>query len=218
MLQLPLIQQALAQAHEKKLVDELLNGSLRNLDICGIAQNALLQMQESVRELQSVLRRRRGDESELSSEIKKYLASRKAVKKAIHKALKEMENKHSSQINEEHVTMLKEVEAVTFTAFESMLLVISGPKTPSKLSSLPLVSKIIRPKRVACEEGVAEMNEFEKVDAALSTDKTIKSENIFGLQDQLKELELCIQDLDEGLESLSRQLIKAQVSLLNIVN
>ncbi|KAJ4729007.1 hypothetical protein OWV82_001856 [Melia azedarach] len=141
MLQLPLVQQALSQSHQKKLVDELINGSLRNLDICSIAQNALLQTKESLQELQSVFRRRRGDETELSSEIKKYLASRKAVKKAVRKALKGMENKCSSLINEDHVRMLKEVEAVSFAAFESILSLISGPKTPSKLSSLSLVSR-----------------------------------------------------------------------------
>ncbi|KAJ4729009.1 hypothetical protein OWV82_001858 [Melia azedarach] len=218
MLQLPLVQQALAKGHDRKLVDELLNGSLRILDICSISQNALVQSKESLQELQSVLRRRRGDETELTSEIKKYLASRKATKKAIHKALKGMENKCSSQFNEEHVSLLKEVETITFTAFESMLLVISGPRTPSKLSSLSLVSKIISPKRIAHEEEIKEMNEFEKVDAALSTHKKIKSESILVLQDQLKELECCIQDLEEGLESLSRRLIKARVSFLNIVN
>ncbi|KAJ4729005.1 hypothetical protein OWV82_001854 [Melia azedarach] len=218
MLQLPLIQQALGKGQDRKLVDELLNGSLRILEIFSIPQNALVQSKESVQELQSVLRRRRGDETELTSEIKKYWASRNAAKKAIHKALKGMETKCSSQFNEEHVSLLKEVETITFAAFESMLLVISGPQTPSKLSSLSLVSKIIRPKRIACKEDIKEMNEFEKVDAALSAHRKIKSENIFVLQDQLKELECCIQDLEEGLESLSRRLIKARVSLLNILN
>ncbi|KAJ4729010.1 hypothetical protein OWV82_001859 [Melia azedarach] len=221
MLQLPLVQQALSQGHQTKLVDELINGSLRNLDICNFSQNALLQTKESLQELQSVLRRRRGHETELASEIKKYLASRKAVKKAIHKFLgnlKGVENKSSTQINEEHVSMLKEVEAVTFSAFESILSLMSEPKTPSKLSGFSLVSKLISPKRIACKEDRTELNEFEKVDAALSTHKVIKSEKIFGLQDQLKELECFIQDLEEELESLSRRLIKARVSLLNILN
>ncbi|KAJ4729008.1 hypothetical protein OWV82_001857 [Melia azedarach] len=221
MLQLPLVQQALSQGHQKKLVDELINGSLRNLDICNIAQNSLLQTKESLQELQSVLRRRRGDETELSSEIKKYLASRKTVKKSIHKDLgnlKGMENKCTSLTNEEHVNMLKEVEVVTFGAFESMLSFISGPRIPSKLSGLSFVSKLISPKRILCEDDKTEVNQFEKMDAALSTHKTTKSDNIFLLQDQLKELESCIQDLEEGLESLSRRLIKARVSLLNIVN
>ncbi|KAK9214533.1 hypothetical protein WN944_006526 [Citrus x changshan-huyou] len=220
-LQLPLIQQALLQAGNRKLVDELLNGSLRILDTCSIAQNALLQSKESVQGLQSVLRRRKGDETELKSEIKKYLASRKAVKKTIHKALwnlKGMENKRSASINEERVSMLKEVEGVTFTIFESLLSLISGPRTGSMLGGFSLVSKLIRPKRTACEEDEKDINEFVKVDAALVDHKAIKSDNIFCLQNQLKELESSIQDLEEGLESLSRRLIKARVTLLNILN
>ncbi|KAJ4704755.1 hypothetical protein OWV82_021618 [Melia azedarach] len=229
MLQLPLIQQALAQGHQKKSIDELLNGSLRILDICSTAQNALLQTKESTQELQSVLRRRRGDETGLTSEIKKYLASRKTIKRAIQKALgnlKGTEDKCSSQINEKYkkkviINALKEVEAVTSTLFESLLSPFSGPKTPSKLNGLPSASKLMRPKRIACEKEETGINELEKVDAELSTlisHKTSKAIDIFHLQNQLKELESNIQDLEEGLESLSRQLIKARVSLLNILN
>lgn len=53
-----LVQQAFAEGQTRKLVDDLLNDSLRILDICGIAQNALLQIKESVQGLLSVLRRR----------------------------------------------------------------------------------------------------------------------------------------------------------------
>ncbi|KAL9417423.1 hypothetical protein AB3S75_040413 [Citrus x aurantiifolia] len=223
LLQLPLVQQALARDHQKKWVDELLNGSFKILDVCSTAQNVLLQMKESALGLQSVLRRRRGDETELTSEIQKYLASRKAMRKAINKTLgnlKGLENECSSSINEEHVSVLKEVEAVTLATFEYLLSFISGSRTPSKLSRFALLTKLIRPKRIACQEDQTEMNEFEKVDAALSTvvgHKTIKSDNIIYMQNQLKEMESSIQDLEEGLESLSRRLIKARVPLLNIL-
>lgn len=125
-----------------------------------------------------------------------------------------MGNKCSSLINEEHVSALKEVEAVTLAAFGSLLSFISGAGIPSKLSGFVLASKLIRPKRIACEEVKIETNEFEKVDAAL----TLKSVNTVYLQNQLKELESSIQDLEEGLGSLSRRLIKARVSFLNILN
>ncbi|KAH9694450.1 hypothetical protein WN944_028416 [Citrus x changshan-huyou] len=163
MLQLPLVQQALAQGQHKKWVDDLLNGSLRILETSSIAQNALLQIKESTQGLQSVLRRRGGDEIELATE--------------------------------EHVSALKEVEAVTLAAFGSLLSFISGAGIPSKLSGFVLASKLIRPKRIACEEVKIETNEFEKVDAAL----TLKSVNTVYLQNQLKELESSIQDLEEGL-------------------
>ncbi|KAK9176384.1 hypothetical protein WN944_028401 [Citrus x changshan-huyou] len=87
------------------------------------------------------------------------------MKKAIHKAFGNLKGMDSNLINQEHVSILKEVEAVTLAAFESLL--------------------------------------------------TSNSDNI---QNQLKELESSIQDLKEGLESLSRRLIKAGVSLLNILN
>ncbi|XP_031281257.1 uncharacterized protein LOC116139732 [Pistacia vera] len=140
---------------------------------------------------------------ELTSEVKKYLTFRKAMKKATHKALvnlKGMQNKCASAINEKNetkatISMLREVEAITFTVTESLLSFISGPRTPSKLSSWSLVSKLMQPKRIACEEDEADINEFEK----------------------LKELECSIQDLEEGLECLSGRLIRTRVPLLNIL-
>ncbi|XP_031250169.1 uncharacterized protein LOC116108026 [Pistacia vera] len=149
------------------------------------------------------------------------------MKKATQKALvnlKVMQNKCASAINEKNetkatISMLSEVEAITFTVTESLLSFISGPRTPSKLSSWSLVSKLMQPKRIAYEEDEADINEFEKVDAALSTiisQKTSKSD-ISHVLNQLKELEYNIQDLEEGLECLSRRLIRTRVPLLNIL-
>ncbi|XP_031259271.1 uncharacterized protein LOC116117373 [Pistacia vera] len=221
LLQLSMSQQALAQDQKKQSVDELLNGSLRLLDICSIAKDALLQTKESVQGLQSIFRRRRGDDLELTIEVKKYLTSRKTVKKTIQKALKNLKGlKHrsSSPICEEQemISMLKEVDSVTFNVIESLLSLILGPRASSKLSSWSVVSKLImQPKQVACEE--TDPNEFEEVDAELSTllNKKSTCENI---KIQLQELESSIQDLEDGLESLSRRLIKTRVSLLNILN
>ncbi|XP_038693714.1 uncharacterized protein LOC119991430 [Tripterygium wilfordii] len=232
-LLLPLTQQSLAQGHHEKLVDELLDGSLRLLDMCDIAKDALLQTKESSQELLSFMRRRCGGETgKLSSEARKYLTSRKAVKKAIRQGdvlrkLKVGENSTSKRNQEsgELVKQLEEVEAITISSLECLLSIISSSKAPTKLSGWTLVSKLVKPKtkRIACEEE-EEKNEgeFQKVDTAIynliSSKKDYNIKYVENVQNQLKDLEFCIQDLEGKLESLYRRLIKTRVSLLNIVN
>ncbi|KAI4295507.1 hypothetical protein L6164_035549 [Bauhinia variegata] len=228
LVQLPHTQQVLVQEHQEKWVDELLDGSLRLLDACTAAKDALLHTKECARELQSIIRRKRGGESEITTAAKKYLTSRKVVKKAVIKALgnlKGVTNKSKfSPRNKDHQTMamfglLKDVEVATLLIFESLLKFISGP-TQSKASNWSLVSKLMLTKRVVCTQE-AEENEFAKVDAALQSfvfHVTIKPDSIHHLQDQLEILESSIQDFVEGLETLFRRFIKTRVGLLNIIN
>ncbi|XP_062025064.1 uncharacterized protein LOC133741132 [Rosa rugosa] len=213
LLQLPLNQQALAQEKHQKCTNELLDGSLRLLDVCSIAKEALQQTKECLQDLQSIIRRRGCESGVLTSEVRRYLVSRKMVKKTIQKAMVNTRSSFSSLNKETEsisiVNMLRNVEAITLTVFESLLSFILGPKASSSWS---LVSKMMQSKRVACEEE-AEINEFAEVDAAL---KSLKSAD--SVQNQLNNLESCIQDQEQGLESLFRQLIKTRVSLLNILN
>ncbi|TQE01755.1 hypothetical protein C1H46_012699 [Malus baccata] len=117
----------------------------------------------------------------------KYLSSRKMVKKAIQKAMK---NLKCSSLNKDNET------------------VAIGPKSQPR--SWSLVSKMMQSRKVACKEET-EANEFTIVDATLHR----SADNA---QSQLEKLESCIQDQEEGLECLFRQLIKTRVSLLNILN
>ncbi|KAK7310610.1 hypothetical protein RJT34_08215 [Clitoria ternatea] len=227
LIQLPLIQDALL--HE---LDELLDGSLRLLDVCSAAKDALLHTKECTRELQSIIRRRkRGGELELiTTEVKRFSSSRKVVQKAISKALANLKATSqncniSSSTNRYHrtaaiITLLKDVEVVTLSTFQILLQYISG--TPhSKSNSWLSISKLIQPKRVGCSSLVAYGSEFAQVDLALQCfmfSKTTKSEGIKNLQNQLEKMESCIQDLEEGLEFLFRRLIKIRVFLLNILN
>lgn len=205
-LQLPQSQQTLSQEKNRKWVDALLDGSLVILDLCSSAKDFVQQAKESSHNLQSVLRRRCA-EAEFAAEVKKYLTSRKALKKAINKALKNKEVAIIASDDSETmaiVSMLKQVEEVTFSVLQSLLSMIKGQ---SKKNSF--FSKLMSSKKIGCEE---EESEFEKVDAAI---KMCKSGNM--MQSQLKDLESCIQDLEEGLDCLSRSLIKTRVSLLNII-
>ncbi|VVA30024.1 PREDICTED: Protein of unknown function DUF241 [Prunus dulcis] len=225
LLQLPLSQQALAQEQNEKWANELLDGSLRLLDVSSSAKDAILQTKECVQDLQSIIRRR-GGETGLTSEVRKYLTSRKMVKKAIQKAMKNLkgtENRSTfSSLNKDDetfsvVSKLREVEAITLAVFESLLSFISRPK--SQPSSWSLVSKMMQSKKVACEEAT-EINEFAEVDAALNSLIRHKASkpSADDAHNQLDQLESCIQDQEQGLECLFRQMIKARVSLLNILN
>ncbi|KAE8689224.1 putative Eukaryotic translation initiation factor 3 subunit A [Hibiscus syriacus] len=190
------------------------------LDVCGTAKDALSQTKECTLELQSTLRRRRGVEG-FTNEVRKYLTSRKAVKKAICKALKNlkhMENKLSSSSFSRDgesgavINTLKQVEAVTVRVLESLLSFISGPEAESKLSRWSQVSKFMYQKRVVCEEEEQKANEIVNAEATLSS--LIKSEHVENVQNVQNSV-MCIEDLNEGLESLFRRFIKARVAVLN---
>ncbi|KAK6939257.1 Protein BPS1, chloroplastic [Dillenia turbinata] len=107
-----------------------------------------------------------------------------------------------------------------FQCFESLLLVVSGTKSESK----SLVSKLIRSKRVACEGEDSHTSEVEKIECALDALKQQKSsksddfERVQNLQKQLESFESRIQELNEGVESLFRHIMRIRVSLLNILN
>ena len=225
LFQLPLSQEALNHEFQENRVDELLNGSLRLLDVCTAAKDSLLHTKECMRELQSIMRRRKGGEVELKAEIKKFLTSRKVVKKAISKALANLKgtrkNCNISSANKDNqlVSLLESVEVITLSTFQSLLQLISGT-TQSKSNSWSLVSKLMQTKKVGCSQ-LADESEFAQLDEELQScmfAQTSKFENTNNLQTQLEKVESLTQDLEEGLEFLFRRLIKTRVALLNILN
>ncbi|KAF8377726.1 hypothetical protein HHK36_031110 [Tetracentron sinense] len=168
-LQLPLTQQAFSHERNEneKWVDEVLDGSLRLLDVCGTTGDVLSQTKDCVQDLESSLRRREGGEFGLANKVGTYMISRKKTKKVVCKCLGDL-------------------------------------------------------KRVDKEE--ADINEIEKADVAvyaLNNKKSCKEIDVVQVQNvqkQLEALESSIQDLEEGLESVFRRLIKTRVSLLNMLN
>ncbi|KAK9129289.1 hypothetical protein Sjap_009776 [Stephania japonica] len=226
LLHLPHTLQALPCLTSKECVNELLEESLRTIDICSTTRDVLLQLKEMVQDLQSAVRRKRG--VELNEVIREYMVSKKKVIKRVHQCLvgeiKNMENKHSYL---DDTSMVAIVGEQTINVFKGLLCTVSQPGRQRKPSRWSLVSKLMSTRRVAsCDvEGAAEISEFEKVDEALSTLITRKSPketeavvDAQNLQKQLKAMNLSIQNIEEGLDRVCRSTIKTRVSLLNFLN
>ncbi|KAJ4868790.1 hypothetical protein Rs2_49453 [Raphanus sativus] len=188
------------QALSQEQIEKLLDGSLKILDLCNIAKEDLSQMKEGLMEIQSILRRKRGD---LSAEVKKYLATRKSLKKSFQKVVKNLKMGQNKE-SQESLDVFGEAKAVTVALFQSLFNFMSGSKACAKWS---LVSTLMNQNKITFEE---EANEFTVVDLEFQSEKSLKIED-------LQILESCIQDLEDGLESLSKSLIKYRVSILNIL-
>ncbi|XP_010676019.2 uncharacterized protein LOC104891929 [Beta vulgaris subsp. vulgaris] len=203
-LQLPIGQKTISQT---QWTEEMLDGSLRLLDICATSRDALVQSKERLQDIQSVLRRRCSGEFNITSEVDEYLKTRKTSKKIIKKCLKDI--KEVDNTNEANV--LKDVQALTVDVFKSLLSYISG----SQKSSWSF-SKLISQK--AEKDSTASTNEFDVVDATLELMICQKKKaNIVDIS-QLVKLESEIQEIEEVLESLFRHLIKTRATLLNVLS
>ncbi|KAF8022616.1 hypothetical protein BT93_F0205 [Corymbia citriodora subsp. variegata] len=218
-LQLPLTQQAISHDNHSKCIEPLLDGSIRLLDFCGTIREVFSQMEECVQGLESSLRRKRGGDSGLVSEVESYIKSKKRLQKVISKIsenLKRVEKKRKDSNKETALSMIREAEHISVSVFESLLCLLSGPKAKSKIHGWSLLSKFVSSKRISCEENVSD-NNMEGLYADLSVLKS-GDDMIPQVLKRLEASESTIRDIEEGLECLYRHLVKTRASLLNILN
>ncbi|KAH1122743.1 hypothetical protein J1N35_005903 [Gossypium stocksii] len=178
---------------------------------------------EDTQQLQSILRRRRGDEASFTYEAEEYLASSKKEKKLRNKSLKACKCSFALLENDAEAafSMSREVQGVAFTVFESLFSHINGTNMESKLTNWSLLSKSMSSKRITHEGETTKTSEFKKVDAILCTlNKTRKSSkmSIDNAQIELQKSESSIQDLEDGVGSLLRLLVKTRFYVLNILS
>ncbi|XP_059440549.1 uncharacterized protein LOC132173002 [Corylus avellana] len=230
----PLTRQALLCHEHRKLVEEILEGSITLLDTCGTARDIIFTMKEHVQTLQSALRRK-GVDSRIESDIHAYMLFRKKVKKDVAKCLKELkrtERKVSSSPLLDldlrlsmAIGVLREASAITMSIFRSLLLFLSVPAMETNAARWSsLVSRLMpaTARLLSCEKGQKIINEVGSVDVALCSlhghlrNKDAKAE-VQLAQRMLEKLHLSINDVEDGLDCLFRCLLQNRVSFLNIL-
>ncbi|KAF5798605.1 hypothetical protein HanRHA438_Chr07g0305051 [Helianthus annuus] len=227
----------MSREQNKNWVDELVDESVRFLDICGSISDMLSEIKGHNRELLSALRRRKGEMS-FENCMEKYNCFRKKMKKDVKMligSLKQVDNMINGggggsvvvdSDNHQLVAVIRTVigvSEVTILVFESLLMFFCVPVSKTHRWSL-VVSKFLHKGIVACEDqqenGIG--NEFERMDAALTRlcKYGVSSEmrNVQIAQCRLDRLGAQIECMEGGLDSIFRCLVRTRVSLLNIIS
>ncbi|AES95249.1 hypothetical protein MtrunA17_Chr5g0406411 [Medicago truncatula] len=222
LLNLTSTQKLVSHHHGEKFVEELLDGSMKMLDICGITRDTMLHIKENVQSLHSSLRRRKGDSS-IEKSVAEYKFFTKKMKKNVTKlitSLKHMESKFgaSSLLKKDQdlvavITVLREVIKLNLSIFQSVLSFLVGSSSKSKATKWLKVTKLMQ-KRVTCEENMENFNELQCVEASL---RTLTSEGSNVAHERFEALENAIESIENGLENIFRRLVKTRVCLLNII-
>ncbi|RDX74395.1 hypothetical protein CR513_45865, partial [Mucuna pruriens] len=201
-------QKLISNHRGEKCMEELLDGSVRILDVCGITRDTMFQIKENVQSLHSALRRRKGDSS-IEKIIAEYNFFSKKMKKNAKKlitSLKQMESKFgvSPVLNQDQqlvalVRVLREVIVMNMSIFQSLLAFLAVPASNSKSTKWLLVAKLMHKRVIACEENQENINELQCVEASLSEGTNVAK--MQAAHERLEALENAIESLESGLES-----------------
>ncbi|KAL0325976.1 UNVERIFIED_CONTAM: hypothetical protein Sradi_5166900 [Sesamum radiatum] len=218
LIQMPSTQQALYHENSEKWTNKLLEESLGLVDLCGFARDVLSLTKGSVQDLQSSIRRNRGETS-MKDDLNSYMTSRKKINKMVKKFIRNFKNVDIEEYDVKAIEgMLKETEAFGFSVLKSVLTLLSEEKGRSKQKTRSFLSKFTRTSRVNSErdqECGAECLFSLKLHMSGKDMNTIDVQNVLK---QLKESEMAIQELEEELDAFFRSLVKTRVSLLNALN
>ncbi|XP_004509415.1 uncharacterized protein [Cicer arietinum] len=223
------IQHVISHHRGKKCVEEVLDGSMKILDICGITRDTMLEIKENVKSLHSSLRRRKNDSS-VERSVAQYKFFTKKMKKNANKlitSLKHMDRQVgvSSILELDHhfvcvIRVLREVIAINLSILQFILSFLTISSSKSKSKKWLLVAKVMHKGVITCEENSQNANELQCVKVALRSllSDVTDGEKLKAAHERLKALENVIESVEIGLENLFRRLIKTRVSLLNIIS
>ncbi|KAK7360281.1 hypothetical protein VNO77_02264 [Canavalia gladiata] len=222
-------QKVISHHRGEKCIEEVLDGSVRILDICGITRDTMFQIKENVQALHSALRRRKGDSS-VETSVAEYKLFIKKTKKNANKlitSLKHMDNKFgvSPLLDLDHhlgavIRVLRDVILMNLSVFQIILSFLTMSSLNSKATKWLLVAKLMHKGVKPCEDASENVNELQCVEASLNTllNEGTNDEKMQVAHERLEALENIIESVENGLESVFRRLIKTRASLLNIIS
>ncbi|KAK4711674.1 hypothetical protein R3W88_006187 [Solanum pinnatisectum] len=190
---------------DAKWVDDLLDKSVRLLDVCGTTRELVSQYKEKVRDLQSSLRRRKGD-STTDDSIERFTSFSKKFKRDAKTSvltLKQTDQETAVPVllDAEQDTMaairaLREANAVCISIFQMILSFLCVPPLMPKQSKWSLLSRLVHKERIAPE---------------------VQEENK-SLETRLETFEAYLDSFENALEAVFRCLIRSRSSLLNVLS
>lgn len=197
--------QTLSQRLDAKWADDLLDKSLRLLDICGTTRELVSQYKENVRDIQSSLRRRKGD-STTDNSVERFTTFSKKIKrdaKRFVSTLKQMDQETAVPIflDADQDTMaairaLREANAVCIAIFQMLLSFLCVPPLKTNQSKWSLLSRLVHRDRITPE---------------------VQEENT-SLETRLKSFEAYLDSFEDALEAVFRCLIRSRSLLLNVLS
>ncbi|CAN6480848.1 unnamed protein product [Victoria cruziana] len=213
-LQMAHSQQALRR--KEKFVNHLMDDFLRLLDVCGMVKDSVQQMREQQEALQSMLRRR---DQNLDVGISRYQSTRKRMRHNMIKCQQMMKTMGVPACPSDGCkaeAILRDVRTNTLCVFEHLASIIYSHKSSRSAFSRLLGSK----KQKSTDE--ENSNEIEALDQALfaaygQLNNELAEDSVQSAVTLMKNLGLCLSEVEDELEGVFRCLINARVTLLNIL-
>ncbi|KAL9662900.1 hypothetical protein QQ045_027735 [Rhodiola kirilowii] len=217
-------EESLLTHQSEQWAGDLFDASVKILDVCCTSRDTVLEVKRHVQEIQSAIRRRKGD-SGVERSISSYKSFRKSLKRDATKmiaALKKTDIKiRASAVTSADIDRLRiirvltEATTITISIFESLLMIFLGTSlsctTTTKWSFVP---RLMNKRVAACDKEI--LNEFLNADAALV--KSASSEVSSDALDKLATLEMSLGGLEDCLENVFRCLLRSRVCMLNIMS
>lgn len=212
--------------HTMEWADELLDVSVKFLDICSNATDIISHSKQHVRDLGCDLRRNGGCNTE--SIIAKYMGFRKRVKKEIKgsmsslKQVDKMIRGCSFMKNYHLIGVFTEITSFTIRIFRFVLQFFAIPSLRRRRTGRwAAVSKFLSKGKVVPEGKLADttINELQCLDAALLRHcSSGNKEFIQVVPKELEALDASLEGINSHLHILSRRLVVTRVSILNMVS